>query len=371
MWEAILASTVLRNMGLGAVALFLPIYLYQMGGMKMVVGYIAGSRLIEILVMTRLTRFIARVGIKKAMLASGFITALVLLCFEYAHTYPFLVWVATGLVPFSALLYWISYHLLFLETRKSEYGREVATLLVVSKWSGVLGPVVGGLLISVVGFGGLFWWGMALVVLSTIPIVAWGDDGFGWKLGEGDVWGKVLGGWFRRDFWAYFGQGIEEVMLEIIWPIYLIVILGGSHLFIGGYKTIVLLVSSLLAIWVGRRVDRGKAGQYMNRGLFLLLGMWLVRGVLVSAWGLLILDGIDGIVALFAFLPFVVYGYKRAKAGNPALYVVERELAINAGRGVAALSTGIIYWLGGGWSVMALVGAIGVALMSLLPKGDK
>ena len=118
------ANTFLRNMGLSSVALFLPIFLFNLGGMGMLVGYVVVTRFLEAIMANKMAKMVGGIGFKKSVMLGGILLALVLLSLEYARTYPLLVWAGALVVPFAALLYWIPFHLLFLATRREKLGEE-------------------------------------------------------------------------------------------------------------------------------------------------------------------------------------------------------------------------------------------------------
>ena len=362
------ANTFLRNMGLSSVALFLPIFLFNLGGMGMLVGYVVVTRFLEAIMANKMAKMVGGIGFKKSVMLGGILLALVLLSLEYARTYPLLVWAGALVVPFAALLYWIPFHLLFLETRREKLGEEAGVLSVLTRWSQVLGPVLGGLLITGGGFRGLFWWGIALVMLSILPIWFLEPDNLKWKFHLDHYWEKVSNRWFRGDLLAHVGLGLEEVLFETFWPVFLVGILGGSNLLLGGYKTGVLVVTSVVVLMMGKKMDRSGGGKLMAGASVALVMMWLVRGYLKNRFGLWALDALDGITGVLVFMPFTVYVYRRALSADRPLYVVERESAISIGRGLSGLLVGLVYVLGGGWNAMVWIGVLGIILVNLMPR---
>lgn len=364
------ANVFLRNMGLASVALFLPIFLFKLGGMGMLVGYVVVTRFLEALLANKMAKIVARIGFKKSVVLAGILLALVLLSFEYAKTYPLLVWAGALVAPVAALLYWVPFHLLFLETKPEKLGEEAGILSVLTRWSQVLGPIIGGILIVGSGYRGLFWWGVVLVILSIFPIWFLEPDNLKWRFHLDHYWEKVSDRWFRRDLLAHVGLGLEEVLFETFWPVFLIGILGGSNLQLGGYKTGVLIVTSVVVMVMGKKMDRSAGGKLMTGASVVLVLMWVVRGYLKNRFGLWALDSIDGIMGILVFMPFTVYVYRRALATDRPLYVVERESAISIGRGLSGLLVGLIYVLGGGWNVMVWIGVLGMILVNFMPKNE-
>jgi len=367
----LLATTMLRHMGLGAAAVFMPLYLFRIGGLDMVVGYMVAVRILEVLLATTVARIIGRIGLKWGMVIGQLILVIVLAIFPLVSQNPDWIYVIIPLVPFAALFYWTPHSLMFLHASGPQLGTSTGMLQVAANWSGVVGPVIGGLWVTVSGFGGLFWWGVVMVAASIIPIFTTHFEDKGQKFHLDKYWGRFTGAWFRKDMLAYFGRGMEEEVYEVFWPLFLIVILGGQALSLGSYKTGVLLLSSLFVMMVGRKLDRGEARKYLHVATGLLIIMWVIRAFLRDQLGLLILDTVDGFVgAIGLFLPFTVYGWMRAKKADTPLYIVERETALNMGRVTGAAAVWLIAFAGGGWSWMTIVGITGLVMMNFLPEPD-
>ena len=152
------------------------------------------------------------------------------------------------------------------------------------------------------------------------------------------------------------GLGIEETLYDFFWPVYLLMILEESYIGLGAYKTVVLLVTTVVIWLVGKKVDHGGIRKFMAVATMFLAGLWVVRGSLVQKWGLLGVDILDGWVGVLVFLPFAVYTYRRAVTADKNLYLIERESAVRLG----SMITGILIWCihlaGFSWQGMVWVG---------------
>ena len=367
--KGLVLNTILRDLGRGAVMLFLPVHLYRVGGIDLLLKYVIVSRGTEILIGHHMARIIGKVGFKAAVIMSGILGGVVYTLFKYAADEWWWVAVAGSLAAVSIISYWIPHHLLFLETDKERFGERASWLSIIARWSQVLGPLAGGFLIVRLGFGGLFEWGVIMLLLSTLPIWLLEPDNLKWKFHVAHYWKKLEGKWFSRDLLAYMGYGMEETMLEVMWPVFLWEILK-SPVVLGGYKSLVLVASSLMVLIVGKRQDKGSLGWLFVPVTAILSGIWIVRGLWSNPLGLVTLVVIDGWAAILMVLPFGVYALRRAKVADSPLYIVEREAGLNLGRVVAAGISAVIIGLGGGWSLMVLIGVAGLWLMNLLPKTE-
>jgi hypothetical protein len=364
----LVANTILRHTGVASVTIFLPVYIFSIGGMNMLVWYLIISRGMEFLASQSVEMLVGKIGFKWSMLSGSILLAIALILLEQSQNNPALVYLAALVVPFSGLLYWISYHLLFMQNSEKEYGKRAGWLTILTSWSAVLGPIAGGLLISFFGFGSLFVWGIVLIVLSIVPVWLLEPDNLKWEFHLSRFWSKLGNNWFRRDLIAHVGRGIEEILLEFFWPVFLITLLGGSHLQLGVYKTLVLAASSILLYFIGHKIDINWPRRNIILGILVLGVFWIVRGYLKNQTFLLGLDILDGLVALAVFFPFSVYAYHRAKHSDGPLYLTEKEASLSLGRAFAAILVGVFFWMGLGWQHMVWIGVLGLVLMSFVPS---
>ena len=371
--KGLVVNVILRNAGLGAVNIFLPVFLYRVGGIYLAVAYMVWGRILEVAFGDKICRVIGKIGFKKSVIISSAALVILLLLLQLCEVTGFWGWaiLAETLAPIVALMYWVPHHLLFLETEDKNYGKNSGILGAVGTWSAVIGPLLGGAIIVGFGFGTLFGWGMLTVVISMIPIMLLPEEKVVWNFNWGNYWNKVENKWFRRDFWVYVGWGIEGIMIDWFWPIFLLTRLSGSDLHLGGFKTLVLLFTSVLLLLIGKRCDTQKYNLTWKVAMFVLALMWFARGWISNKFGLLGLDVMYGWTGLFWFFPLGVYGLWRARSGQKTLYMVERETALNIGRVLAALGVGFLAAAGMGWEWMAGIGVIGVLLTGFAPGLEK
>ncbi len=367
-FAGLILATVIRGMAASAILLFLPVYLFELGGLGLVIGWITITRLLDVVLTKPAGIIIQKIGYKKAIFWGELLWTATLICVVFAREN--LMWLipAAILMPVAALGYWIPNHLLFSQTAAEKFGRDAGLLTVAGKWSGAAGPIIAGILTVVWGWPAVWGWCALMMILAIVPLWKLCPNGLTWDFHLDGFWKKITGKWFGRDLLAYTGLGMQEAMYEWFWPVFLFEKLTGSYLKLGGYKTAVLMVTTVIIILVGRKADKGGVRKWMYLGTIILAGIWILRGWVVSPAVLLGADILDGWVGILVFLPFSVYTYRRAMAADKPLYLLERETALRGGWALAAVLVGICYLMGWGWGVMAGIGIVGLGLMLLLPK---
>jgi hypothetical protein len=228
--------------------------------------------------------------------------------------------------------------------------------------------MIGGFLVVSSGFSGVFWFSAAMMAVAAIPILLLEPERLKWDFHLDHYWEKITDKWFRKDLLAYVGIGMEQTMYGYFWPVFLLIILGGSYIQLGIYKTIVLGVTTAIEYFIGRKIDQGGTRKYMTAGIAVMVILWLFRGGIANPMGLLGVDVLDGWVGIMVFLPFSVYSYRRAIVSEKSLYLVESETMSRFGELLAAVGVGILFVLGIGWRGMAVLGIVGTIMMLFLPK---
>lgn len=361
-------ASVLRNLAVGAIMVFLPVYLYGLSGLWLVILWLLVTRFIDMLLMKDFARIIAKLGFKKSVLLGQLLWVVVMYFVNLGSDMPWAFLPAAILVTFATSAYWIPYHLLFMSTSEKNFGKRASFLNVFAKWSNAIGPILGGIITVRLGFSGVFWWSAVLMAAAAIPILILEPEKLKWDFHLDHYWEKLSGSWFRRDMLAFVGLGIEQAMYDFFWPVFLLILLKGSYMELGAYKTAVLAVTSVVEIGIGRVIDRGGTRRLMMSAIGFMVLMWVMRGNFTDPWKLLAVDVFDGWLGVLVFLPFSVYTYRRAVISDRSLYLVESEASSRFGGFLAALVVGIFYFFGIGWNGMIILGVLGMSLMAVLPK---
>ena len=200
-------SAILRSVAMGAMLVFLPVYLYQMGGVNLVAGWLVASRFLDFLLMRPIAKFIGQIGFKISVLAGEILWAIALVMLSGAEANTVWIWGAMVLVPFAAMGYWIPRHMLFMETSKKEFGQDEGKILIATRWSGALGPILGGIMVAKWGFTSVLWGSGLLMVGAAIPILLIKSEKFAWEFNFPDYWKKIYRGMVSTGFVGICGIG--------------------------------------------------------------------------------------------------------------------------------------------------------------------
>jgi len=372
--SAIYLASSIRTFALSLLGIFTPLYIYQVlaphlltyekgAGLLGVIGYYIVLRLSLILVNIPASYFVAEVkgGFRKSMLLSNILHASNLLLLIFAKNQPWLLLPAAILGGVLTPLYWIPYHLIFVEDGKEKsFGKQISVAGTLDKIADAAAPLLGGLVITFSGFEALLVAVLFLVVVSTFPIFTLRHHERHFVPPLKMLWRDFFRRGFRKDLIAFLGAGAESVGAGIVWPVFLFTIVG-SFVGLGALTSGVILVSILVTLWLGRVVDKKGKRRVLRLGAYSQSALWGVRALVSTVPQAFVAQAAARIAGEFLWLPFDAIVYTRAADGNPFEYLILREWALNLGRLLTLVLMAILLLLGFGW-----LGSFGLAAVGAL-----
>src|SRR3989338_3518084 len=162
-------SVALRSLAISLIGIFIPLYLFQekaLGLEKTLLFFVLYSVVFGIC-MPLAAKFSSRYGIKHSILLGiPLYISFVALLYFLPPTAAFLI-IASSSLGASQAFYWMGMHLAFHHaSHKKHRGEEVGTRASVTVLSTLLGPFIGGALITWQGFGAVFAVAAALLCAS-------------------------------------------------------------------------------------------------------------------------------------------------------------------------------------------------------------
>lgn len=325
-------SVAIQDFALAAVTLFEPIYLYGLGYSisDILMYYIVVYALYYILVPLG-GKFVARSGPERSIVIST-------LCLVGYYLSLFLVkdaaiffWVAPVMFALQKTFYWPAYHADFIAASdQGQRGKEYSGLWSVSTLMYIIGPALGGLLISLFGFNVLFGFVIITIILSSVPLfiapVRPPRENFSyWQA----FW-QPFTGFHLRSTIGYLALG-EELVLLAVWPIFISLIFT-SYASIGGAVAVATLLTALATLYIGKLIDQGRRPLALRwAGIITALG-WLVRPWLQAIPAVFTSDTIGRIAKNATFVSLTSLTYEKAvKEQSP----IERGVFYEQGFGIA------------------------------------
>lgn len=347
--------------------IFVPIFLYETSGQSFFVvgGYYAILSTLYALLLVPSMSVTNRIGFSHALILSG-ICSIATYCLLFILT-PENVWhllapLAVAIVAFR-LFHWVPFHTDFaLFTQPGKRGKQVSLSFAAIAFMGAIGPILSGFIIAHAGYPALFGTIIVLLVAATISYayVPETPTHFDWSWDE--TWRQFQLPKNRGLLVGEFANGAETIVNIIIWPIFLYTILEGDVFSIGALATIIVGVTIILQLLLGKYLD-GKSDtkeRTLKVGSALYAIGWIFKIFVLSAAQVFFVGLYHNIVKIFTQTPFsaIVYDMSADQGTLVDEYTVLREMANHLGRALTLVAAAFMtLYMPLGWTFMIAVAA--------------
>ncbi len=175
----------------------------------------------------------------------------------------------------------------------------------------ILGPVLGGLLITLGGFKLLFIVVSVLFLTSNIPLLITKEVFRPRSFPYLEVFKKMLSKKERNAFLAYLGFG-EDLIFMVVWPIFISLIIV-SYFSIGLLITLATLLTIIITFYLGKLTDTKNKKKILQTGASLNLLSWILRIFFAMPLGVFFMDSMSKVSKNIIGIPMMAITYKRAR----------------------------------------------------------
>ena len=354
-------SIAIKNLALSMIGIFIPIYLYSDLGYpitKIVLFFLvyAGSMMVTSLV---IPKFLSKFGLKHGILLSMvlFILNIILLQSLHYHGLFYLPAVVWGI---GNSTYWISFHTDFIENSDSKNRSQEVSLWYIMAFLGILlGPILGSVIITYLGFLTLFVISILILLLSAVPLFLSPELHVPVKFSYKEI--------FKMDHTKqtliYVIYGIRVIVSNLALPLFIFIALG-SYLEVGGIASIAALSSMVIGFFVGKvaRTEKREKTFFRFGALFHSLGLFSF--IFIKLFIHFIINSIYlSLSFVFVEIPHHTLVYSKAKKTKNTLgYIAYREAAIAFGRVLGLL----IILVTGSLLANIIASGVGMVVMAFL-----
>ncbi len=333
------------------IGLFLPIFLYKFLGMNLVL-VIAYYVLLDFLYLNFVVlgcRYIMnKIGIKRSLQISVVFVAIyyaVLLFLDKFLTSSSSFWGIDAiwwLIPaaFFSLMFrvthWVPFHTNVAELtdrniRASQLSLMEATIMIL----GAIVPIVAGLILSYLGFSWLFLTALLIFLLAIIPFsfLPKVEEKFSWTYIE--TWKVFFSKKFRKNIFAYMGDGAEGIIGIIIWPIFIWQLLEGNYLKVGAISSFIVVFTMTLQLLAGNLMDKSvNKKMWLRYGSFFYSMGWVLKAFVGGALQIFVFSTYHNISRVFSRTSFDTLNYDIAADQGHYVdeYTAVREMAVMVGK---------------------------------------
>ena len=337
------AADMIINLATAMVALFEPIYLWTQGfTLSGILYFYLGVYVLYFIFMPLGAKFARRFGYERAILLSTpFLVAFYLLLYLIHRDFQF-TYFAVAALALQKTFYWPAYHADFARFgRTDERGREVGNSLVINSLVYIIGPFLGGLIISFWGFNVLFMIIGVLILASNIPLMTTPEKFKSVPFSYWHAYRRLSYPENRRNFFGYFGFG-EELIVLVVWPIFIYSVIG-DFLSVGSLVAGATLVTTLVLLYVGRLTDGdvGERRSILKVGSVFNSAAWWLRLLIGGSLGVFLVDTLSRISKNVIVVPMMAMTYERANETSVMKTVVFFEMSLVVGK-ILAIVLGLL-----------------------------
>ncbi len=240
-------------------------------------------------------------------------------------THANLFYLAAIIFGVSRSLYWLPFHSNFTKfTDRKHRGEEIGIWYSLATIIGIIGPLVGALILTYVGFSWLFLIVTGLSFVSVIPLFY-----------SKEVYGKYN---FRlkglkesgKDALAFIGYGVKYTAHGIFWPVFIFLMIG-NYLKLGGIISCAALFTAFFSWFIGRYSDINSKSEMLKSGSLIESIIWIVRIFARTFKHFLGLSILGMMSFTMIDIPFMAKVYNKAQK-RLLEYFVFREVYLCIGR---------------------------------------
>lgn len=324
------------------IGMFLPIFWYEFFGMSItyvLVWYLLNF-LFKIPFFVLGAKIFSRTGLTTSMILGnigliGFYLTIYYL--DIGSNLSTILLIGLGIVALAIYsnLYWSPFNIdLATFTTKGKRGRQLSIYYSMERALGVIGPIVAAFIIFKYGYNITFLIGLLLVVASIIPLLFLQKHKVSYEFGYFESWKELFSKDYRSMTTSMMAYGAEGVVGAVIWPIFLFIIFKGDYLEIGGFAAIIIVISLLFELFIGKQTDKYSAKKMMKLGSGVYALGWFFKGLVQTVVGVFAASTFHSLGAIMLRTPMDTLMYEQAADSGHYIdeYTVLREMALNIGR---------------------------------------
>jgi MFS family permease len=333
--------------------LFLPVFLYLIYDQNIyyVIYYFLFGYLAYFFTCPIGARVMSKINLKRTLIISIPFLVLHYVCFYYFESSILIFSVASLLfLTVFRMFYWVPYHTDFAEfTDRRNRGKQISFLAAIASLVSIAVPFAGGFILDQFDFKILFVVVILLISVSVIPFLLTRSVYEKYSFGYWETFKKLFDKKNRRMLLAYGADGAENSVGVVLWPIFVWQILDGKYLMIGIISSVVVLITIIVQLSMGKFTDQMRKKKLMRTGSILYALGWLIKAFVSTGFQVFIASTYHSFATIVMRTPFDALMYEKAADSGHYVdeYTVLREMAISLGRVIILGFILVVIALGG------------------------
>jgi len=282
----------------------------------------------------------ARLGYDWAILIShlfflGYYILLYMIDFSY-----FVIPMAIIFKSLGMTFFWPSYHTSFARfSRKDQTGKYVSRKFYAYTVPNILGPIIGGIILSKYDYNLLFIFVLAFLLTSAIPLFFKREEKELYTDGHKEAWGRVFRKENKKYSIGFICESLEGGANIYLWPLFMF-ILGIQYLSMGGITSFAVFLSLLTIFYAGRISDSFRRFNLLNTGSFLTSASWALKLFAYNPISAFFIHNFYMMSRYLALVPFHALFYEKAASQESLTdeFIIFKEITSNFSRFIFLLT---------------------------------
>ena len=310
--KELFAASIIVNLALAMVQIFEPIYLYKSGYslLRIAIFYLVVYAAYFFLIPFG-AKFANKYGYESGMFLGSAFYVLFYISLFLISSYPVLFYVAAIIYAIQKSFYWPAFHADFAHNSEdSEEAREISSISVSSALMFILGPIVGGLIITYFSFSVLFILASMLFLVSNIPMLLTKEDFDKRKYAYVKLF-SIFKKKNLRNLLARIGYG-EELIVMVVWPIFISIIIT-NYSKIGALIGLATAITLSTTLYIGKMCDQRDKRKILKFGAIIYSLVWFIRIFIRSIIPIFLVDTSSRVSKSAIDVPVRAIFYETAK----------------------------------------------------------
>ena len=335
-------SIFIRSFSLGMILIFEPIYLYLhfQESLPFTLIFFALIHGAYGLLTVIGGKIMARLGYDWAILISH-------LFFLGYYIFLYIIDSSLLIIPiaiiFKALgmtFFWPSYHTSFARfSKKDQTGKYVSKKFYAYTVPNILGPIIGGIILSKYSYNLLFVFVLVFLLISAIPLFFKREEKESYADGFKEAWGRIFKKENKKYSIGFICESLEGGTSIYLWPLFMF-ILGIQYLSMGGITSFAVFLSLLTIFYAGRISDSFRRLNLLNMGSFLTSVSWALKIFVYNPISAFFIHNFYMMSRYLALVPFHSLFYEKAASQESLTdeFIILREIVSNFSRFIFLLA---------------------------------
>ncbi len=319
----------IRSLAISTISLFIPLILLELGrSLVEVLSYQLLFPFFAYCVFLLSGKLISKIGIKHTMILSVpfFIIHYLLIYSLDSFSWPIvLLSLSAGL---ASGLFWFAFHIEFSKfSSKKKRGSQVGLLHSLTMSISIIGPILGGLIITAYNPQVLLLLNIVLIIISVIPLLFSKDATVAIHITPKDILYTTT----PKQRISFIAEGIRSYSAVIFWPIFLF-LLSFGYLVVGSVYTIVRTINTATTFFSGKYLDTHDSKKVLKVGTTIdAISLGFRAFIPLTAVTITSITSLGGVGFSLLNTSYAKIWYEKAHTLGAA-FILSRELYLEIGR---------------------------------------